>query len=215
MTEQRKPVRLAGRILDHSPHVCAFFTTRDEEYQVLLPFIKEGFEEGDKAFHIIDPQHRADHLQRLGQAGINVEHTTSTGQLEVRDWSQAYLRDGRFDQHRMLELVEEVLHSSRVDNFALTRLVAHMEWSNLDLPGVHDLIEYEARLNYLIPKYEDPILCTYDLTQFSAQVVIDILRVHPMVILGGILHENPFYTPPDEFLQELHSHTRSEAQHGA
>lgn len=211
MTEQKKPVRLAGRRLDHSPHVCAFFSTRDEEYQVLLPFIKEGFEEGDKAFHIIDPRHRADHMQRLSRAGINVEHTVGTGQLEVREWAQAYLRDGRFDQHRMLELVEEVLESSRTDNFALTRCVAHMEWSLQQLPGVHDLVEYEARLNYLTPKYEDPILCTYDLTQFSAQVVMDILRVHPMVILGEILHENPFYTPPDEFLQELDSHARSEA----
>jgi hypothetical protein len=214
MTEHKKPVRLVGRTLDHSPHVCAFFTTREEEYQVLLPFIKEGFEEGDKAFHVVDPQHRADHLQRLSQAGINVEHLANTGQLEVREWAQAYLRDGRFDQRRMLELVEEVLQSSRTDNFALTRFVAHMEWSLQEFPGVHDLVEYEARLNYLIPKYEDPILCTYDLTQFSAQVIMDILRVHPMVILGGILHENPFYTPADEFLRELHSHARTEPYHG-
>ena len=211
MTEQKKNVRLAGRTFDHSPHVCAFFSTRDEEYQVLLPFIKEGFENGDKAFHIIDPRRRADHLQRLDRAGINVEHTESTGQLEVREWSQTYLRDGRFDQQRMLELAEEVLQSSRTDNFALTRFVAHMEWNLQEFPGVHDLVEYEARLNYLIPKYEDPIVCTYDLTQFSAQVIMDILRVHPMVIVGGILHENPFYTPPDEFLQELDRHARSEA----
>lgn len=203
MTEKKKSIHLAGSILTHNPHVCAFFHSREEEYDVLLPFIKEGFEAGDKAFHIIDPRHHTDHLQRLAQAGIDVEETSRKGQLEIREWAQAYLRDQRFDQQKMLELVEEVLQSSRADNFLLTRFVAHMEWSLQDFPGIHDLIEYESRLNYLIPQYEDPILCTYDLTQFSAEVVIDILRVHPMVILGGSLHENPFYTPPGEFLQEL------------
>ena len=32
---------------------------------------------------------------------------------------------------------------------------------------------------------------------------MDILRTHPMVIIGGILQENPFFVPPDEFLREL------------
>lgn len=26
-----------------------------------------------------------------------------------------------------------------------------------------------------------------------------------MIIIGGILQENPFYVPPDEFLRELHA----------
>jgi hypothetical protein len=29
------------------------------------------------------------------------------------------------------------------------------------------------------------------------------MRTHPQVIIGGALHENPFYVPPDEFLAEL------------
>ena len=32
---------------------------------------------------------------------------------------------------------------------------------------------------------------------------MDILRTHPMVIIGGILQQNPFFVPPDEFLREL------------
>lgn len=32
---------------------------------------------------------------------------------------------------------------------------------------------------------------------------MDIMRTHPMVIIGGILQENPFFVPPDEMLREL------------
>jgi hypothetical protein len=32
---------------------------------------------------------------------------------------------------------------------------------------------------------------------------MDILRTHPMVIMGGVLQRNPFFVPPAEFLAEL------------
>jgi hypothetical protein len=32
---------------------------------------------------------------------------------------------------------------------------------------------------------------------------MDIMRTHPVVIIGGILQENPFFVPPDQFLLEL------------
>jgi len=33
--------------------------------------------------------------------------------------------------------------------------------------------------------------------------VIDIMRTHPMIIIGGTLQRNPFFVPPAEFLQEF------------
>ncbi len=78
-----------------------------------------------------------------------------------------------------------------------------MDWALLDKPAVHNLLEYEARLNYVLSKYNDPVICTYDLSKFGATVVMDIMRTHPVVIIGGILQENPFFVPPDQFLLEL------------
>ena len=33
--------------------------------------------------------------------------------------------------------------------------------------------------------------------------MLDILRTHPMAVIGGVLKENSFYVPPEEFLTEL------------
>ncbi|HEY7063480.1 MAG TPA: MEDS domain-containing protein [Chloroflexota bacterium] len=138
--------------------MCAFFHTRDEEYRVLLPYVLEGFEQGDKAFHIVDPDWRAEHLRRLTDAGVPVQAAEERGQLEVRRWEEAYLREGRFDQNRMLALIEEVLTSGKAQGFPLTRLVANMEWALEDRPGVDDIVEYETRLNYVLPKYDDAVV---------------------------------------------------------
>lgn len=32
---------------------------------------------------------------------------------------------------------------------------------------------------------------------------MDIMRTHPMVVIGGLLQVNPFFVEPDEFLEEL------------
>jgi MEDS: MEthanogen/methylotroph, DcmR Sensory domain len=78
-----------------------------------------------------------------------------------------------------------------------------MEWALEDRPGVDDLVEYETKLNYILPRFKDPVICTYDLAKFGGDVVVDIIRTHPMTIIGGILQENPFFVPADEFLREL------------
>jgi hypothetical protein len=208
-----QPVRLAGSELRHSCHVCAFFHSKDEEYQVLMPFIKEGLESGDRAVHILDPNHHERHLQRLETEGVDVRDKLTTGQLQVRRWQEAYLQDGYFDQWRMIETIKSALEPSPQFAGKLTRLVANMEWALEDLPGVHDIVEYETRLNHVLPAYHDPVICTYDLSRFDASIAMDIMRTHPMVIIGGLLQENPFYVPPDEMLEELKE--REEHKHRA
>ncbi|MEA2491498.1 MAG: hypothetical protein QOH21_3290 [Acidobacteriota bacterium] len=154
---EKLPVHLAGSLLDRARHVCAFFHSKDEEYRVLLPYVTEGFEHGDKAFHIVDPEHRDAHLLRLREAGIDTEAAEASGQLSVIRWEDAYLRDGHFDQHAMLALIEEVLQAGAAEGFPLTRLLANMEWALQDRPGVEQIVEYETRLNYILPKYDDAV----------------------------------------------------------
>jgi hypothetical protein len=158
MASAEQPIHFANATLGTQRHICAFFHSPDEEYRVLLPFIREGIQRGEKAFHIVDPRLMEDHLARLRSAGIDADTAASSGQLVVKRWQDAYLRDGHFDQDRMLALIEEVLSSGPAEGYTLTRLVAHMEWALEDFPGVDDLVEYETRLNFILPKYKDPVI---------------------------------------------------------
>ena len=196
-------VQCAGGSLGQHRHICAFFSGLDEEHRVLRSFIKEGFDRGDKAFHIVDPELQGEHLKRLAEAGIDAEQAIDTGQLELRRWQDAYLREDSFDQDAMLALLEELFQSGAAAGYPLTRLIGHMEWALADKPGVDDLLEFETRVNYVMARYDDPAICTYDLSKFSASVVMDIMRTHPAVIIGGLLQDNPFFVPPDQFLLEL------------
>jgi hypothetical protein len=203
--ENKNPVRVAGRNLGPVRHICAFFHTKEEEYATLRDFIKEGLDQGEKGFHIVDSTHCSTHRSRLQKDGIDVDAAEKTGQLKVACWEDAYLKDGYFDQDRQLALLESILKEGKKDGYPLTRLVANMEWALEDKAGVKDIVEYECRLNNFLPNYPDPVICTYDLSRFNAGIVMDIMRTHPMIIVAGVLQENPLYVPPDQFLQELHA----------
>src|SRR3984893_679952 len=203
MATESHAVHFAGGNLAGHRHICAFFNSPDEQHRVLRSFIKDGFDRGDKAFHLVDPALREGHVRRLAEAGINVQEAMDAGQLEVRPWQDGPLHGGRFDQDTWIVSFEKVLQSGPAAGYAQTRFLAHMEWALVDLPGVEDLIEFETRVNYVVPKYDDIVICAYDLSKFGASVVMEDVRTHQVVIIGGILQENPYFLPPDQFLVEL------------
>ena len=94
----RKSVRLFGENLDEGMHICTFFRTSAERYRVLMPFILEGMEQGDRALHIVNPSLRSEHAQHIAEAGIDAARAKVEGQLEIIGWDEAYLRGGSFNQ---------------------------------------------------------------------------------------------------------------------
>jgi len=197
------PISLAGSELGETRHVCAFFNSDDEEYRVLLPFIKDGLKCGEKAVHVLNPEQRQDHLQRLAAAGIDPAAAQQSGQLDLRVNTEVYLPDGRFDQDRMLQVFEQLASGNAHAGFPLSRICCRMDWTVGDRSHVDDVIEFESRVNDVWRRHDDVVICTYHLGQFGGDAVIDIMRTHPMVIVGGILQQNPFFVPPDEFLAEF------------
>jgi hypothetical protein len=197
------PIPFAGSQLAETRHVCAFFHNDEEEYRVLLPFMKQGFACGDKAVHVVNPGQREDHLRRLAAAGVDTASAEHSGQLEVKTSTEAYLREGRFDPDRMLGVFESLASGNAGTAYPLSRIVCRMDWVMEQGSHVKDVIEFESRVNEVWDNHDDAVICTYHLGKFSGDTVIDIMRTHPMVIIGGILHQNPFFVPPQMFLGEV------------
>ena len=194
---------IAGTQLDHF-HVCAFFNSRDEEYGVLGPFYKEGLDQGEKVVTIVEPEFAREHRQRLAEAGIDTASCEACGQLDVVPWTEAYLdEEGRFDKDRMLATVDRLTSIGAEAGFRRLRIMGNMAWAFRDFPGKEKLIEYEAEVNEVLSRNRQPAVCVYDVAKLSGAMMMDLLRTHPLTLVGGVLQENPYYTPPGEMLSEL------------
>jgi hypothetical protein len=193
------PVTFAGGVLDRYRHVCAFVSGREESDAVLDPFIRQGVEGGDRMLYLVDPAESAAPVNRLEHLGYDAEELLEEHRYEVRTWSETYLREGHFDQETMLELLADLLVEA---NSPRIRLVADMGWAEGRREVAADLIEFEARANFIHARHQHVVICSYDAAKFDGAFVIEILRTHPLVLIGGVLQENPFFTPPAELLRE-------------
>ena len=203
MPEQIWPASLAGGKLDRSFHVCGFFNGAEEEYRVLLPFVREGLENHEKALHIWDPGLRDQHVRQLAASGIAVADRERDGQLSILSTHDVYLQGGRFDADRMMETFEAALAQGKQAGFARMRILGHTDWFFEGHPGSAQFLEFEIKVNAVLARTRQLAVCVYDVNRLSAKLLLDILRAHPLTIVGGVLHENPFFTPPDQFLEEL------------
>jgi hypothetical protein len=179
-------------------HLCAFFRGIAERDEIMVPFLLEGLGAGDKCTCIVD-----DGVESVRAAlGADVgEPLGDRHQLDILSSKETYLRHGTFSTQEMLDYWEDsVSVALHQDGFPFARSAGETTWTLKELPGLYEFMTYEARLNEFLPRYPQVVLCLYDLDHFGGEVLVDILKTHPKVLMGSTILENLYYVPPDEFL---------------
>ncbi len=180
-------------------HICAFYPSLAERDGILIPYLSEGLDAGDKCICVVDGTDVQGLVASLG-SGTPCGHDPSQPQLDVHRSEDTYLANGGFSTDVMIDFWDKSIGGAFEDGYAFARAAGEMTWALRHMPGVEELIGYEALLNKFLPKYPQVILCLYELGRFSGEVLVDVLKTHPKVLLGGMLLDNPYYLEPDEFL---------------
>jgi len=128
--------------------------------------------------------------------------SAAPAQLQPMDSASTYLSGGCFVIEKMIGFWDREMDAAVADQgFGFVRAAGEMTWALRGLPGSHLLMAYEAKLNVFLHRYPQVLLCLYDLEQFSdGQILMEILRTHPTVLLSGQLLDNPWYVEPEEYL---------------
>src|SRR5205823_15076125 len=101
----------------------------------------------------------SEHEQRPVAAGIDPAAAERSGQLELRTNAETYLRDGQFDKDRMLHAFEQIASGNAAGGFPLSRIVCRIDWAAEGKSYVHDLIEFESRVNHVWEHRVNPEKC--------------------------------------------------------
>jgi MEDS: MEthanogen/methylotroph, DcmR Sensory domain len=188
---------LNGLSIPPGTHVCAFFRGIPERDRILVPFLGEGLRAGDKCTCIIDDGLDAVRAALGGELGA----VAMADQLDIQPSKAAYLRRGTFSTQDVLDFWDESVGAAlNEQGFSFARSAGETTWTLTELPGLHDFLTYESALNRFLPRYPQVIMCLYDLDRFGGHVLVDILKTHPMVLMGETILENLYYLEPDEFL---------------
>lgn len=192
-----------GLELHAGDHLCVFYRGEKQRDEVLLPYLRSGLDAGDKCLCVVD-----DPGQLPLDGYVDQDHKDTApdvaGCLEVLRSDQAYLADGGFATEAMLRFWDNRMRGAIEQGFGFVRAAGEMTWALRDLPGVEQLIPYEAELNRNLRDLPQVILCLYDLERFTnGRLLLDVMRTHPKVLLSGAVVDNPWYVEPDSFLATL------------
>lgn len=179
-------------------HFCAFYSGSAERDRLLFPFLDEGLRHGDKCLCLIDGVEPA--LVRdlaVGQPGPG--YSRRSAQLDVVLASDAYLRSGRFSVAEMMSYLSHAADAAIADDFDLFRAVGEMSWVLPGPAGWENLFLYESALNHTVEHMPAILMCLYDLQKFGAEMLVEVLRTHPTVLLDRTVIDNPHYVPPSEY----------------
>jgi hypothetical protein len=198
-----RPVTIAGEPLRPPRHVCCFFDHRAQQYDVLIPYFREGLANNERILTVMDHDHLQDHCAKLEAAGVPLDDAEDTGQFCAHCSDDTYLADGTFSKERLLRMLEHELQVTARGPFTSLRTCGDMAWAQRNMPGTEELLEYENEVNTLLDHHDATFLCIYDASRINGQMMLDILATHSHVLIGNKVQENPYAMKPAHYRKTL------------
>jgi PAS domain S-box-containing protein len=183
-------------------HLCVIYDTQEEQFAAALPYLRTGLERGENCLYMVDENTAATVLDALREGGTDVDRYLRNGALTIAHKEEIYREQGgRFEPDWMIGFLTEATAEAGAARFSRVRtFLAEMTWALGKGNGTAKLIEYESKLNRFYRDHDARGICQYNRRLFSPELLLDVIRTHPMVVYGGMVSKNPYYVPPEEFL---------------
>ena len=120
--------------------------------------------------------------QAVGEAGVA---DPPTDRFDVRPASEVYLQSGKFSVEHMTSVLSDNLEEVVAGGSGLLRVTGEMPWPGVLLQphGADDFFVYEAALNDVVDQKPAVFMCMYDLQRFGLDMLVAVLKTHPVVLL--------------------------------
>lgn len=182
--------------LEPGDHLCCLYETEKEHRTLLMSFLRQGLERGEKVLYVVDdclPETILGYLRDTstgsGQA-LDVEPYLARGQLAILIGDDTYVRQGVFGPEGMITLLRAETERALAEGYRALRDIGEMTWALRGQPGSERLMEYEARLNDFLSGSQCLVICQYDRRRFAPEVLLDVLRIHPIRVVATVRYEN-------------------------
>ena len=200
LAAQTTPLIAALERLGPHDHLCSIYESPEDHYAVAIPFIRIGLDRGEKCIYIADDGTVGDVRQAMESEGIDVDRATASKALVLATKEQAYLEHGSFDPDWMFTFWKEATQLAISEGFSALRATGETEWVLRGGRGLDRWMEYESRLTHTLSESNCSALCQYNRRLFPPELILDVIRTHPMVIYDSAVCQNLYHVPPDEFL---------------
>jgi HD-GYP domain-containing protein (c-di-GMP phosphodiesterase class II) len=178
-------------------HLALIFDSKSDWLTAFTPILEQQLAEGKGCIYISGSQQDDDIVLEFADHGLDVKEALQSGQFTIVDPPPMDEKEHHEAVIRHCIKTLEPLLKSQASKFRSKIFLAEdMQWlKSLDLDG---FLAYEAALDQLINKFRGFRLCQYDRQVFPAELILEILKIHKLVIYQKDIYTNPFFVPPNE-----------------
>lgn len=202
---QHNPVEVSLGFTDEKvpvgTHMCLVFTRDEERVESLLKFLLSGLQAGERTACFSGKLTEDNLREFLAKNNISYDERRNQKAITLAGTSEVYFRDGVFDPDRMLNTLIEYYDEAVQLGFPASRVIGEMIPEVQHIPGGERLLEYESRVSILLRDHPVTSVCQYDANLFDGATIMEVLKVHPKMIINGMVINNPFYIQPESYLQ--------------
>jgi PAS domain S-box-containing protein len=202
---QSTPLITALEQLGPHDHLCSIYENQEEQFSVAIPFIRIGLDRGEKCVYVADDGTEDVVCEAMHAEGIDVERAVASRALVLTTKKQTYLKRGCFNPDWMFTFWKEATVSAISEGFPALRATGETEWILRGALGCERWIEYESRATHALSESNCLVLCQYNRRILPPELILEIIRTHPIVVYHGAVCRNLYYVPPDEFLGAKHA----------
>lgn len=182
-------------------HICQIVTDDEGRQDTILKFLLSGLKDGELTSCFSDKTTGSVVADYLGEHGMSYKDVCESGALTLLGTRDIYFQEDRFDPDRMINMLAKY-HEDSVDRgYSAARVIGEMTTEVQRIDGGNRLFEYESKVNLLLEKHPVTAVCQYDAREFDGGVIMDVLKVHPLMLLQGAVVHNPFYIPPEKLIK--------------
>jgi hypothetical protein len=181
-------------------HICQIYGSDEERQEVLLKFLSAGLQSGERSACFSEHADEGPLEEFLSTVGVSFSEAKGSGALTLSGVRDIYFQDARFDPERMLGRLRTFHAESRERGYRAARVIGDMLSEVNRVPGGSRLAEYESRVTLLLREHPITAVCQYDCREFDGGTIMDILKVHPLMVVRGSVFHNPFYVTPEGYL---------------
>jgi PAS domain S-box-containing protein len=184
--------QLAGHV-KHGDHLCVVCEDPEERLAAATQYIADGLRANEFVMYAADADTTQTLQKKLANLGIDVAAELARGALDFPTAYDAYLNDGKFDPDLMYAEFDRAITAALEAGFTGCRFAGEPVWAIDKAELRPGLLEFEARLNGLFRDRKAAGLCVYDKHAWPAEVVRDILRTHPVAVVGDLVCTRNLY----------------------
>src|SRR5260221_4771305 len=194
-----------SELLATASHVCQLNTRVTEIMGVTARLLETGLASDEKCLFAGAPASVKEMEQALTKAGVNVAAAQQAGQLVVLADRDPLLIGKRFDPYHLLSTHQNFIAQARRENWKACRISIDMTWLTADVATPEQILKYEAAADAIFTFQHAPIIALmhYDYSKLPGALVVEMLKLHPIAVVGKFIKRNPYYVNSEQYLLKI------------